>query len=184
MPRATSLEKNLMLGKVEGERKRLKVKGGTEPQRMRWVAGVTSWTWIWANSGRWWRTGNPGVLRSVELQSQTRLSDWTTRLFQSSCHNVSHTCAETRLVRKDENTGSGFSCDWERTKLRRFVSILPEVSWYSLGLWFAQQCLDLITGVFRSWVSRLGSGALAFLPGAGCLRWQLLLVWEGGPWVT
>ena len=27
-----------------------------------WMASLTRWTWIWASSGRWWRTGKPGVL--------------------------------------------------------------------------------------------------------------------------
>ena len=25
-----------------------------------WMASPTRWTWVWANSGRWWRTGKPG----------------------------------------------------------------------------------------------------------------------------
>ena len=27
-----------------------------------WMASRTQWTWIWANSRRYWRTGNPGML--------------------------------------------------------------------------------------------------------------------------
>ena len=30
-----------------------------------WMASPTQWTWVWANSGRWWRTGEPGVLQSM-----------------------------------------------------------------------------------------------------------------------
>ena len=30
-----------------------------------WMAPLTQWTWVWANSGRWWRTGKPGVLQSM-----------------------------------------------------------------------------------------------------------------------
>ena len=33
-----------------------------------WMASSTQWTWVWANSGRWWRTGMPGMLQSVESQ--------------------------------------------------------------------------------------------------------------------
>ena len=33
-----------------------------------WMAPLTRWTWVWALSGSWWRTGKPGVLPSVELQ--------------------------------------------------------------------------------------------------------------------
>ena len=42
-----SLEKTLMLGKIEGKR-------GRGRQRMRWLDGITTqWTWIWVNSGSW-----------------------------------------------------------------------------------------------------------------------------------
>ena len=35
-------------------------------------------TWVWANSSRQWKTGKPGMLQSMGLQSWTRLSEWTT----------------------------------------------------------------------------------------------------------
>ena len=43
MRRADSLEKTLMLGKTEGRRKR-------GWQRMRWMASLTQWAWVWVNS--------------------------------------------------------------------------------------------------------------------------------------
>ena len=33
-----------------------------------WMASPTQWTWIWASSGRWWRTGKPGVLQFMGSQ--------------------------------------------------------------------------------------------------------------------
>ena len=33
-----------------------------------WVVSLTEWTWIWANSGRQWRTEGPGILQSMGLQ--------------------------------------------------------------------------------------------------------------------
>ena len=33
-----------------------------------WTASLTQWTWIWANSGRQWRTEKPGVLQFMGLQ--------------------------------------------------------------------------------------------------------------------
>ena len=33
-----------------------------------WMASLTQCTWVWASSGREWRTGKPGVLQSTELQ--------------------------------------------------------------------------------------------------------------------
>ena len=33
-----------------------------------WMAWPTRWTWVWVNSGSWWWTGRPGVLRFMGLQ--------------------------------------------------------------------------------------------------------------------
>ena len=41
-----------------------------------WMALLTQWTWVWANSERWWRTGKHGVLLS--MGSQRVRHDWTT----------------------------------------------------------------------------------------------------------
>ena len=38
---------------------------------------ISSWTWVWVNSGSWWWTGRPGMLRSMGFQSRTWLNDWT-----------------------------------------------------------------------------------------------------------
>ena len=47
MQRADSLEKTLMLGKIESRRRRGR-------QRMRWLDGIiTQWTWVWVDSGSW-----------------------------------------------------------------------------------------------------------------------------------
>jgi len=62
MQRTDSLEKTLMLGKIEGRRQR-------EQQRMRWLNGINIWwTWVWASFWSWWRTGKPVVLQSMESQ--------------------------------------------------------------------------------------------------------------------
>ena len=42
-----------------------------------WMASLTRWTWVWVNSGSWWWTGRPGVLRFMGSQRVRRLSDWT-----------------------------------------------------------------------------------------------------------
>ena len=56
-----SFKKTQMLGKVEfrgevGDR-------GWDG----WMVSLTQWTWVWANSRRWWRTAKP-VLQSMGLQ--------------------------------------------------------------------------------------------------------------------
>ena len=43
-----------------------------------WMASRTWWTWVWVNSGSWWWTGRPGVLRF--MGSQRVGHDWATEL--------------------------------------------------------------------------------------------------------
>ena len=43
-----------------------------------WMTSVTRWTWVWASSGSWWRTGKPGMLQS--MGSQRVGHDWVTEL--------------------------------------------------------------------------------------------------------
>ena len=72
MWRADSFDKTLMLGKIEGARRR-------GWQRMRWLDGITTqWTWVWASSKSWWWTGRPGVLQS--MGSQKVGHNWATKL--------------------------------------------------------------------------------------------------------
>ena len=54
MGRANSLERSLMLRKI-----------GDDRGWVGWMASLTQWTWVCANSRSWWRTGKPGVLQSV-----------------------------------------------------------------------------------------------------------------------
>ena len=71
MQRTDSLEKTLMLGKIEGRRR------GWQRTRW-WMASPTQWTWVWASSRSWWWAGKPGVLQSAE--SQRIGHNWTTEL--------------------------------------------------------------------------------------------------------
>ena len=32
-----------------------------------WMLSLIQWTWTWANARRWWGTGRPGMLQSMEL---------------------------------------------------------------------------------------------------------------------
>ena len=43
-----------------------------------WMASLTRWTWVRVNSGSWWWTGRPGVLRF--MRSQRVGHDWATEL--------------------------------------------------------------------------------------------------------
>ena len=72
MWRSDWLKKTLMLGKIEGRRKR-------GQQKMRWLDGITdSMAGVWVNSGSWCWTGRPGVLQL--MGSQRVRHDWATEL--------------------------------------------------------------------------------------------------------
>ena len=43
-----------------------------------WMASPTRWTWVWVNSGSWWWTGRPGMLRFTG--SQRGKHNWVTEL--------------------------------------------------------------------------------------------------------
>ena len=53
-----------------------------------WMASLTLWTWVWVNSGRWWWTGRPGVLRFMGLQRVRH--DWAAELNWLKAHLTSH----------------------------------------------------------------------------------------------
>ena len=46
-----------------------------------WMVSLTQWTWVWANSGKWWRTGKPGALQSMGLQRIFNLSLFVKRMY-------------------------------------------------------------------------------------------------------
>ena len=73
MWRADSFEKTLMLGKIEGRRKRGHNRGWDG-----WMASLTQWTWVRVNSASWWGTGRPGMLQS--MGSQRVRHDWATEM--------------------------------------------------------------------------------------------------------
>ena len=97
MWRVDSLEKTLMMGGIVGRRRRGR-------QRMRWLDGrgwagwmasLTRWMWVWVNSGSWWWTGRPGVLRF--MGSQRVRQDWATELNWSILKKA--TCGKTWFTR-------------------------------------------------------------------------------------
>ena len=69
MQEADSLEKTLMLGKIEGRRRRDDWGWGG------WMASPTECAWVWVDSRSWWRTGRLGVLLFMGLQGVTH-SEW------------------------------------------------------------------------------------------------------------
>ena len=79
MQRTDSLEKTLMLGKIEGGRRR-------GWQRMRWwMTSLTCWTRVWLSLGSWWQTRKTCVLWF--MGSQRVGHNWATELNQTDMWN-------------------------------------------------------------------------------------------------
>ena len=65
------------------------------------MASPTRWTWVWVNSGSWWWTGRPVVLRFMGLQRAGH--DWATELnwtahyspFLLKCRPAHGACTQT-----------------------------------------------------------------------------------------
>ena len=71
MWRADSFEKTLMLGKIEGKRRR-------GQQSRRWLDGITDSMDMGLGGGSWWWIGRPGALQF--MGSQRVRHDWVTEL--------------------------------------------------------------------------------------------------------
>ena len=113
MRRVDSLEKTLMLGGIGDRRRR-------GQQRMRWLDGMTQWTWVWMNSGSWRWTGRPGVLRFIG--SQRIGHDWATEM------NWTEDC---NIYQKPHQTLQSIlssMCSWIFTE-ERYLAKLPQTTW-------------------------------------------------------
>ena len=82
MWRVNLLEKTLMLGGIGGRRRR------DDRGWDGWMASLTRWTWVWVNSGSWWWTGRPGLLRFMGLQRVEH--DWVTELNRKHLKNSNY----------------------------------------------------------------------------------------------
>ena len=93
MQRVNSFEKTLILGKIEGRRRRGR-------QRVRWLDGITdSMAMSLSSSRRWWGIGKHGVLQSLGSQivrhEWATEQQWTTTLYNKVIivnNTVLYTC--------------------------------------------------------------------------------------------
>ena len=85
-------EKSWLIGKdpYAGKDWKWEMKGTTEDEM---AGSPTWWTWVWVDSGCWWRTGRPGMLRF--MGSQRVEYDWATEL--NWYHFCGFACAEPAL---------------------------------------------------------------------------------------
>ena len=129
--RTDSFEKTLMLGKIEGRRRR-------GWQRMRWLDGITD-SRVWVNSRSWQWTGRPDVLQS--MGSQRVGHDWVNWVLYSGIKNWLHTC-KVLGVAPDMNVSYGhrycnklYSATFELNLLISFSqSFILESGWVDSNL--------------------------------------------------
>ena len=69
------------------------------------------WTWVWVNSGRWWWTGRPGMLRF--MGSQRVGYDWTTEVNWTELKGSGTIWSEER--------GCWGDTMWKRRKCRKLI---------------------------------------------------------------
>ena len=165
MWRVDSLEKTLMReGQGAGGE-------GDDREWDDWMASPTRWTWVWVNSGSWWWTGRPGVLRFMGLQRVGH--NWMTKLILFAvvvapiyitiksiqvflfCHILSNICYFWLfLVFDDSHSENGENdnsfCFWFAFLWWLLISnICPCACWSPLCLW-ENVCSYILS--FFNWV--------------------------------
>ena len=91
MQSTDSLEKILVLGKIEGGRE------GEDRGWDGWMASPTQWTWVWVNSGCWWWTGglvcySPWGQKESDVTECLNWTDMGKKIFQITCLFIIYQC--------------------------------------------------------------------------------------------
>ena len=121
-----------------------------------WMASSTQRTWVWVDSGSWWWTGRPGVLRF--MGSQRVGHNWATELnwteeqqgrLLSASAEIGHCTAAAadlhHLLREAQVGGWGTLCSWETggTGLYSARYFQKLISWsQSLHLFISRKSLN------------------------------------------
>ena len=142
MWRTDSLEKTLMLGKIEGGRR-------MGQQRMRWLDGITdSMDMSLSSSGSWWWTGRASVLQSVGLQrvghDRATELNWT----ELNCTEGASDHLSQTLWRSRREAEKSWLRDNDRLipgiLFETFILINSEISW-SLSFMWNSKCQFLFS---------------------------------------
>ena len=87
------------------------------------MASPTRWTWLWVNSGSWWRTGRPGVLQS--MGSQRVGHDWVTEQqhITNGHHVKSIPCITVQSLQR--YWGCALRCSWHPHDSPLITALVP-----------------------------------------------------------
>ena len=123
MWRTDSLEKTLILGKIEGQGE------GDDRGWDGWMASPTQWTWIWVNSRTWRWTGRPGAaVHEVAESDMTERLNWTDTIFLPHGINSFSSLSQPTSV----------SCKWYRAGSVVFI-----FDFFSLDSWLPPGLISL-----------------------------------------
>ena len=127
---------------------RLRAGEGSERGWDHWMASSTQWTWVWANSRTWWRTGK-GWHAAVHgvTKSRTWLSDWRTTVihYRGFPGGTVVKCSLTNVGDTDSVPGSGRSPAGGNGNPLQY-SCLKKIPWIK---WAWQ---DIIHGATKTWI--------------------------------
>ena len=97
---------------------RLKMAGEWDDRRWNsWMPSLTQWTWVWANSGRWWRTGKPQMLgwKGLDLTLRLYHTENIQKIFsKTDCIPLAQTflCPNVKGLLSQENNSFSFPSVW------------------------------------------------------------------------
>ena len=93
-------EKSWLIGKDPdaGKDWRQEEKEMTEDE-IGWTASSTLWTWVWVDSGSWWQTGRPGMLRFMGWKRVGH--DWVTELNWTELKAITDKETEVMPIRQE-----------------------------------------------------------------------------------
>ena len=115
MWRIDSLEKTLMLGKIESRRRR-------GQQKMRWLYGITNSIDL---SLSWWWTGKPGVLQSMGLQTVGH--NWANEMYWIFYHIYLRAVLVAQTVNNLLAMQETLVRSWQPTKYLKSKTLLAEL---------------------------------------------------------
>ena len=91
-----------------------------------WMASPTTWwTWVWVNSGSWWWTGRPGVLRF--MGSQRVGHDWVINWTEPTCGGQS------ALLKEHWYTCKSHPKTSQKHPEESLTTLLTEARWHKIN---------------------------------------------------
>ena len=127
---------------------------GDDRRRDGWMVSLIQWTWVWASSGRWWRTRQPGVLQSMESQK----SDTTEQLNGNkvSVFHISIGYSESSVGKESAcNPGDPGSIPGSGRSSGERIGYPLQYSWASLWLSWYRICLQCGRLGVDPWVRKI-----------------------------